>query len=252
MTDEKDTPENDPIESTGDGAPAADATPAVDTLPDDDASPIVEQPDAPAADGGIEGEAAAAAAADPAAASEPAQPATPAPEPEPAPEAKPKVAKGKAAATSRKRQTAGKKSTDTAASVAHLAAKKAARPEAKPAPEPTEDEKAEAEAKAENRQRLRDIKDEIADLDEQRAALVEQQQHLATFGGRAAADNRPHHVRHQEVLARSKELREQRKNDRLKLLAASAGKSPLDRAMGEGPRKSQAAADAKTADEKSE
>jgi len=209
-----------------------------DNKPDQVETPVDETPVA-----SIEGEADAAAAADPAPEPEPV------PEPEPAPADEKPAAKGKAKATARKRQTASKGGKDTAQSGAHRAAVKAARPEAPAAPEPTEDQLAEVEAKKENRQRLRDIKAEIADLDEQRAALVEEQQVLATFGAHGAPDNRPHHVRHREVLARGKELREQRKNDRLKLLAAGAGKSPLDRAMGDGPRKSMAASDAAAADD---
>lgn len=193
------------------------------------------------------------AAADAAAAEAPATEPEPEPEPpvEEPPAAQDKPKKAGAGSTTRAKRKPGPKATDTKASQDHLAAKKAARPEAPKAPEPTEDQLAEVEAKKANRERLREIKEQIAELDADRAALVEEQQVLATFG-QPTPDNRPHHVRHQEVLKRSRELREQRKNDRLKLLAAGAGKSPLDRALGDRPRQSMAAADAKADADKTE
>ena len=194
-------------------------------------------------DAGIEEEAAAAAEEAPATEA-PAAPA--APEPAAAkPASKPKST---AKATARKRQTAAKGGKDTAQQTAHRAAVKAARPEAPAAPEPTPEQVASVAAKLENRARLRDIKDRIEALDLDRAALVEEQQILASFG-QVEADNRPHHERHAAIKERARELREQRKSDRLKLLAAGAGKSPLDQAMGGGPRKSLAAADANAAED---
>lgn len=212
---------NDPVETTGDGTTAA--------------------PD-PA---GIE------AAADAAAAEAPPAPEPPAePEPEPAP--KPATdKKAKAGPTKRKRQTAGKPSSDTSASQAHLAAKKAARPKPPAAPEPTEEQKAAVDLKVATRARLREIKEELEALDVDKQALFDEQAVLVA-GPKRDAPEMTFVERHQQVLARSKELRERRVKDRLKLLALHAGKSPLDVAMGGGPRKSMAAADAKAADDKTE
>lgn len=225
--DNKPADDQAPESTTDENAEAAAADPVENTGANEPAADSIE-----------------AAAETAAAESEP----DPEPEPEPpveeppAAQDKPKKA-GATPASKRVKRKPGPKATDTKASQDHLAAKKASRPEAPPPPEPTDEEKAEAEAKAENRARLREIKEQIAELDADRAALVEEQQVLASFG-QPVPDNRPHHVRHQEVLKRSREMREQRKNDRLKLLAASAGKSPLDRALGERPRQSMAAADA--------
>ena len=127
------------------------------------------------------------AAADAAAADAPPEPdpeTTPEPEPEPeagkAPAAQDKPKK--AGATARKRQTASKRGKDTKANVDHLAAKKASRPEPEKveAPELTEAELAEVDAKKANRERLREIKATLEEMDTERAALVEEQQVLAS------------------------------------------------------------------------
>lgn len=57
-------------------------------------------------------------------------------------------------------------------------------------------------------------------------------------------DGRTHQERLKAVHARSKEIREQRARDRLKMLAKGASRSPLDTALAERPRTSQADADA--------
>ncbi|MCK5495056.1 MAG: hypothetical protein KAI80_01490, partial [Hyphomicrobiaceae bacterium] len=172
------------------------------------------------------------------------------PEPEPEPEPAP-PAKGKAGATARKRQTAGKGGKDTSANQAHLAAKKAARPEPTPPPEPTAEQKAATELKVATRARLREIKAEIEVLDGDISALREEQ---ALLVNPAQSEAKPMTFveRHQQVLARSKEIREQRVKDRLKLLAQGAGRSPLDQSLADRPRQSMAAADAKADDDKTE
>lgn len=212
---------SDPIENTGNNTPAADS---------------------------IEAAAIAAAASEPA---PPPAPPVAVPEPEKAPPAK-TVAPGKAAATKRKRQTKGH-AEEPSASQAHLAAKKAARPPAPPpAPPPilTTEEQAAIDLKVATRARLREVKEEIEALDAQKAALVAEQQELANPVQTATPMSFVE--RHQQVLARSKEVREQRVRDRLKLLAQGAGRSPLDQSLAGRPRQSMAAADAKAASEKTE
>ena len=211
---------NDPVEATGDGTPAEPA--------------------------GIEAAADAAAAAEPA--PEPEPPAAPEPE---APAEPAQDKKAAAAPSKRRRQTAGKRGKDTAASQAHLAAKKAARPEPAPTPEPSDEHVAAQEAKKATRARLREIKAELEALADDRQALIDEQAILVN-GPPNDAPEMTFVERHQQVLARSKEVREQRVRDRLKLLAAGAGRSPLDQSLASRPRQSMAAADAKVDADKSE
>ena len=186
---------------------------------------------------GIEAAAAAAAVDEPApAVVEP--PAEPDPEPEPAAES----TSTKAPATKRTRQTKSKRGKDTAANVEHLAVKKANRPEAPPAAEPTAEETAAVELKIATRARLREIKEEIEALQKDIAVLHDEQAELVN--PKLVDDGMTFVERHAQVLARSKEIREQRVKDRLKLLARGAGQSPLDRSLTERPRQSMASADA--------
>lgn len=216
MSDTENNAPADAVENTGDGSTAEPA--------------------------GIEAEAAAAAAAEPAPEPEPAAD----PEPEPEPE---KKAAGKgAAATKRKRQTSGKRGKDTAANQAHLTAKKDARPTPAPVetPAPTEEQQAAIDLKKATRERLREIKAELEALDADRKILVDEQQELAN--PQTADDGMTFVERHQAVLARSREIRERRVQDRLKLLAQGAARSPLDTSLAERPRQSMAATDAAAAD----
>ena len=210
---------NDPIETTGDNPTPAD---------------------------GIEAAADAAAAEAPEQAAEP-EPAEPEPE-QAAEPAEKKAAKPKP--TKRKRQTAAKHGKDTATNMAHLAAKKAARPEPEPAPPITDEQQAAIDLKKAKRERLREIKAELEALDADRDTLLEEQAELVNPP--AAEDSMTFVQRHQQVLARSRELRERRVQDRLKLLAAGAGRSPLDQALASRPRQSMAAADAKADAENTE
>lgn len=216
------------------------ATPAVDTLPDDEASAVVEQPVDPVETTGndtpvepvsdIEAAAAAAAEADP----EPEPEPDPEPEPEPEVEAAPKPAKGKAPASERTKVKPRKRDKTTATIQAHLAQLKKNRPEAEPAPEPTDDEKAAADAKAEKRARLDEIVLELAELDELREALIAEQSDLVNL--KPVKDERTFHEKLQATQKRGVEIRQQRQRDRLKLLAKSADKSPLDQALSGRPR----------------
>ena len=120
--------------------------------------------------------------------------------------------------------------------------KKAARPEPPPAREQTDEEKAAVELKVATRARLREIKAEIEVLQGDITALHDEQAELVNPA--IVDDNMTFVERHAQVLARSKEIRERRVRDRLKLLAKGAGQSPLDRSLSERPRQSMAAADA--------
>jgi hypothetical protein len=204
---------NDPVETTGDGTPAADS---------------------------IEAAADAAAAEEPEPAAEP-EPAEPEPEPAPEPAETKAAAKGKAKPTARKRQTASKRGKDTSASQAHLAAKKAARPKPEPAPPISEEDQAKIDLKVKTRERLREIKEAIEVLDGDKQALIDERD--ALMNPEVTGDTMTFVERHRQVLARSKEIREKRVRDRLTLLAAGAGKSPLDQSLASRPRASLADAD---------
>lgn len=201
------------------------------------APPEFEEPPAdPAAIGASESTAATGieAAAEAAAAEEPAPATEPAPAPEPAPAVAMPKQGAKAQASTRRKRTS-KPDAKPNANAAHLAAKKASRPEPLPPKPKTEEQIAAEEKKAAVREDLDKIADELAALDKQRALLLAAQQELVS-PTTATAKPRPFVEIHREVLARSKEIREQRVRDRLTLLAKGAGMSPLDRALGERKR----------------
>jgi hypothetical protein len=236
---ESDETDEKPAES--DITPESEGTSGSQPDEQDAADPVAppETPDPPAADEpigasesaaatGIEAAAEAAAAEEPAPATEP----TPAPEPPPA-VAMPK--QGAKAQASTRRKQISKPDAAPNANAAHLAAKKAARPEPPPPKPKTEEQIAAEEKKAAIRDDLDKIADELAALDKQRDLLLAAQQELVSPTVDAAKP-RPFVEIHREVLARSKEIREQRVRDRLKLLAKGAGMSPLDRALGERKR----------------
>lgn len=246
-----DTPLDDQIPAeeleTGENPAEPDITPESDSTsgsePDeqDPADPVAppETGDAPAADepigpsesaaaSGIEAAAEAAAAEDPA---PPAEATPPAETPEPAPAVAMPKQGAKAQASTRRKQT-GKPDAVPNANAAHLATKLANRPEPPPPPPKTDEQIAADQKKAETRAELDAIAAELATIDEAREELIARQQELANPTP-ATAEARPFHVIHREVLQRSKEIREQRVRDRLKLLAKGAGMSPLDRALGE-------------------
>lgn len=194
------------------------------------------------------------AAADAAAASEPAADPTPDPEPDPpadydADDRDDKV-EG-APATERTPQTS-KPDAEPSANQDHLAAKKESRVLAEPA-EPAElsdEAKAKIELRKETRARLDEIAAELAEIEDAKRELIDEQQELANPV--TQPDGMSFIERLRQVQARTQENRERRVRDRLTLLAIGAGKSPLDQAMGGGKRKSLADADAKAADDKKE
>jgi len=236
--DQAETPETeaevateDPVENTGAGEPAD--TPAPEP-PAEEESPSEPEPESPpepepAAASDIEAAAEAAAAADPA---PPEPPPEPDPEPEPEPEAE--AIEGKAPASkrvARKPRTADK---STAQIQAHLAKLKENRPEPPAKPEPSAAELDAEKAKAAKRQELDEIAAELAEMAERKAALEERQQEI--LNPVVEADTMTQAERIKGVQAAGTQIRRQRANDRLRLLAKSAGKSPIDQALGDRPR----------------
>jgi len=190
-------------------------------------APEVVEEAAPVSD--IEAAANAAAEAEPEPAPEPEPEATPEPEPEAAAPAK----KAGAKATTRTKRKPRKKDPTTATIQNHLAKLKENRT-LNEAPEPTAEEIEADKANAKKRERLDEILVELAELDEARAALIAEQESLAAT--QQVEDNRTFHEKLKATQERAVEIRKQRQRDRLTLLAAGAGKSPLDQALGSRPR----------------
>lgn len=148
-------------------------------------------------------------------------------------------------ASERKPQTDAKHGTDTQANQDHLAAKLESRELAEPAKpgKVSKEVKAKQKLREETRARLDEIRDELAALESTKRELIDEQNDLANPA--AVPDGMTFIERLRQVQARTTENRERRARDRLTLLAIGAGKSPLDRAMGGGKRKSPADADKK-------
>lgn len=134
--------------------------------------------------------------------------------------------------------------SETSVSQAYLAKKLETRTLAEPAkPAKLSDEAAaKKKLREETRARLDEIHAELTELEAAKRALMEEQGELANPA--SVDDGMTFIERLRQVQARTTENRERRVRDRLKLLAVGAGKSPLDQAMGDGKRKSQADADA--------
>ncbi len=148
-------------------------------------------------------------------------------------------------ASQRMPQTDAKHGTDTQANQDHLAAKLESRELAEPAKpaKQSKEVKAKKKLREETRARLDEIRDELAELEQAKRDLIDEQNDLANPA--AVPDGMTFIERLRQVQARTTENRERRARDRQKLLAIGAGKSPLDRAMGGGKRKSPADADTK-------
>jgi len=93
-----------------------------------------------------------------------------------------------------------------------------------------------------------DVQEAAAQVHAEADALEEQARRLRALYADllvrpAADDGKLHQERLRAVQARTREIREQRQRDRLKLLAAGAGRSKLDQALAERPRRSPADAE---------
>jgi hypothetical protein len=190
-------------------------------------------------------EAAAAAAADTAAETPPETRAdAPPPPPEPTPETKAQPPEPKKVTKAGK----GKKPDAATKQIqSHLAARKKAADAIprEPEKEPDESQLAADAAKAEKAAKSDELAAEIAALEAKANQLRDERNELLSSG--VVDDGRSHIERVRAAQARSREIREQRVRDRVKLLARGAGKSPLDLAHASAPRKSPAdAAEVKT------